>query len=59
MKLMKSLGDGVMLCYDDACQAIAAGARIIAAIHSGDGPRVHASAHHGIAIARESRGADA
>jgi class 3 adenylate cyclase len=53
VKLMKSLGDGVMLCYDDACQAIAAGARIIAAIHSGDGPGVHASAHHGIAIARE------
>jgi adenylate cyclase len=52
-RLMKSLGDGVMLSYADAADAVAAGGRIVAGM-PGDGmPGVHASVHRGVAIARE------
>jgi class 3 adenylate cyclase len=52
-RLVKSLGDGAMLAYDDPAEAVAVGARVIAAVGAGDGPGVHASVHHGVAIARE------
>jgi adenylate cyclase len=53
MRLMKSLGDGYMLCYTDAIQAVGAGARIIEAMSTGAGLRAHASVHEGAAIPRE------
>jgi class 3 adenylate cyclase len=53
MRFMKLLGDGVMLVYPDAAEAVAAGARIIAAMRAGGPPGVHASAHRGFAIPRE------
>jgi len=49
---VKSLGDGAMLVYGDPVDAVAAGARVIAAMRSTSLPRVHASVHRGIAIAR-------
>jgi adenylate cyclase len=52
-RIVKSLGDGVMLAYDDPLEAVQAGARVIAAMRSEGGPRVHASVYRGIAIARE------
>ena len=52
-RLMKSLGDGVMLAYGDAPAAVAAGTRIIDDVHAWTPLRVHASVHYGVAIARE------
>jgi adenylate cyclase len=52
-RLMKSLGDGVMLAYGDAAPAVAAGARIIAHVRATTPLRAHASVHQGVAIARE------
>jgi adenylate cyclase len=53
-RFMKSLGDGVMLSYGDTAEAVAAGARIMAAVRGHEHmPRVHASVHRGVAIARE------
>ncbi len=52
-RLMKSLGDGVMLAYADAPAAVAAGARIIDGARRSTPLRVHASVHHGVAIARD------
>jgi adenylate cyclase len=52
-RIVKQLGDGAMLAYDDPVDAVAAGARLIAALRSTDLPGVHASVHHGVAIARE------
>ena len=49
----KLLGDGAMLAYDHAAEAVGAGARIIAGMNAPEMPGVHASAHHGIAIMRE------
>jgi adenylate cyclase len=51
-RLMKSLGDGVMLVYDDVAAAVTAGARIIARM-SGSPLGVHGSVHHGVALARD------
>ena len=51
-RMMKSLGDGVMLAYDRAPAAVAAGARIIDEAHAWMPLRVHASVHYGGAIAR-------
>lgn len=51
-RLMKSLGDGVMLVYGDAAPAVAAGARIIADVRAATPLRAHASVHQGVAIAR-------
>jgi adenylate cyclase len=53
MRLMKSLGDGYMLCYTDAVQAVGAGTRIVEAMSTAAGPRAHASVHEGAAISRE------
>ncbi|HVS28607.1 MAG TPA: hypothetical protein VHE14_03590 [Solirubrobacteraceae bacterium] len=50
---MKMLGDGAMLAYRDVVPAVAAGARIIDAMRPQHSRGVHASVHHGIAIARE------
>ncbi len=52
-RFMKSLGDGVMLSYGDASEAVAAGARVIAGMRAEGMPRVHASVHKGVAITRE------
>jgi len=52
-RLMKSLGDGVMLAYGDAHTAVAAGARIMARAHDSISVHVHASVHCGVAIARD------
>jgi adenylate cyclase len=49
-ELVKSLGDGALLVYRDPCEAVAAGARIIAAMTGP--PKIHAGVHRGIAIAR-------
>jgi adenylate cyclase len=50
-RFVKSLGDGAMLAYDEPADAVTAAARLIEAMPPGL-PRVHASAHRGIAIAR-------
>jgi class 3 adenylate cyclase len=53
-RFQKALGDGVMLAYDDAGEAVARGARMIAAMRAHEGmPGVHASVHKGVAIVRE------
>ncbi len=52
-RLMKSLGDGVMLAYGDAPSAVAAGARIMVRARAATSMRVHASVHCGVAIARD------
>lgn len=52
-RFTKMLGDGMMLVYGDPAEAVGAGARIIAAMPSEGMPPVHASVHHGVAIARE------
>ncbi|MEA2645686.1 MAG: adenylate cyclase [Chloroflexota bacterium] len=52
-RLVKSLGDGAMLVYDQPADAVAAGSRVIDAVRGRDIPGVHASVHHGVAIARE------
>ena len=51
-QFVKSLGDGAMLVYDDPSDAVAAGARVIAAMRLPDLPGVHASVHSGTVIAR-------
>ena len=51
-RFVKSLGDGAMLVYDDPGEAVAAGARVIAAMRDTQFPAVHASVHRGVAIAR-------
>ena len=52
-RVVKALGDGHMICYTEASEAVAAGSRIIAAMGDGETPGVHASVHRGTAIARE------
>jgi adenylate cyclase len=52
-RLVKALGDGHMLAYPDATPAVAAGARIIAAMSARDALGVHVSVHRGVAISRE------
>src|SRR5439155_16662416 len=53
-RFQKFLGDGVMLTYDDAEEAVARGARIVAAMRALDGtPHVHASVHTGVAVPHE------
>ena len=52
-RFVKALGDGFMLCYSDAPEAVSAGARIIRGMQAPNLPGVHASAHHGVAVVRE------
>jgi adenylate cyclase len=52
-RFMKALGDGFMLAYSDACDAVRAGERIIEAMQEPRLPGVHASVHRGVAIVRE------
>jgi len=52
-RLMKSLGDGVMLAYGEAASAVAVGSRIIDRTRTSTPLHVHASVHHGVAIARD------
>lgn len=49
----KGLGDGYMFAYHHAYEAVAAGRRIIDCMRDTDAPGVHASAHRGVAVARE------
>ncbi len=51
-RFVKSLGDGAMLVYRDPADAVADGARVIAAMRGTGLPGVHASVHRGTAIAR-------
>ena len=52
-RFMKALGDGFMLAYGEADEAVSAAARVIEAMHDPELPGVHASIHYGQAIARE------
>jgi adenylate cyclase len=52
-RVVKALGDGAMLTYDDPAEAVRGGARVIAAMRDTEAPGVHASVHHGVAIARQ------
>jgi adenylate cyclase len=52
-RFMKALGDGAMLAYGDAPDAVEAGARVIDGMRAGRMPGVHASVHYGVAILRE------
>jgi adenylate cyclase len=52
-RLVKGLGDGYMLAFPDPCDAVNAGLRIIRRVRDAEGPGVHASVHHGVAVARE------
>jgi adenylate cyclase len=49
----KALGDGYMLAYRHAYEAVAAGRRIIDRMRDTSSPGVHSSVHRGVAIARE------
>jgi len=51
-ELIKSVGDGAMLVYDDPTEAAAAGLRVITAMRATELPGVHASVHRGVAIVR-------
>lgn len=52
-RFQKALGDGMMLCYADAREAVTAARRIMPAMRAGAPPGVHASLHCGTAILRE------
>lgn len=52
-RLLKALGDGFMLVYDEPAEAVEAGLRIIGSMRGPGSLGVHASAHHGTAVARE------
>lgn len=52
-RFMKSLGDGYMLTYPAAGDAVAAGARVIDGMRQDGMPGVHASVHQGVAITRD------
>jgi class 3 adenylate cyclase len=52
-RFQKTLGDGVMLSYDDPAEAVTCGALIIAGMRADGMPGVHASVHQGVAIVRE------
>jgi adenylate cyclase len=53
VRFQKTLGDGVMLCYSAAADAVAAARRIIRAMRADSPPGVHASVHRGTAMLRE------
>jgi adenylate cyclase len=53
VRFTKGLGDGYMLVYADVATALDVGRRVIAAMQDPELPSVHASAHAGMAIARE------
>jgi adenylate cyclase len=52
-RFTKALGDGFMLAYGEPRAAVRAGERIVKAMQIPRMPRVHASAHRGVAIVRE------
>jgi class 3 adenylate cyclase len=52
-RIVKGLGDGYMLAFPKAHHAVDTGWRIIARRQEEEGPGVHASLHHGVAVARE------
>ena len=52
-RVVKGLGDGYMLAFSDAADAVATGWGVIARRREEPGPGVHASVHHGVAVARD------
>lgn len=52
-RFQKGIGDGAMLCYAHAADAVGAARRIITSMKDDAPPGVHASVHHGSAIMRE------
>jgi adenylate cyclase len=52
-EIVKALGDGYMLAYPTAAEAVEAASRIAAEARRQDLPAVHASAHTGVAIQRD------
>src|SRR5687768_11486019 len=51
-RVVKGLGDGYMLAFADPADAVATGWRVITRRREEPGPGVHASVHHGVAVAR-------
>ena len=52
-RLVKGLGDGAMLVYPDAAQAVAAWRRFHAAMADTGAPALHAGIHQGVVVRRE------
>jgi class 3 adenylate cyclase len=52
-RLTKALGDGFMLVYGDPMEAVRTASEVVDAMRDPSVPGVHASAHRGIALARE------
>ena len=52
-QVLKALGDGYMISFDEPAAAVAACARIIERMRTEQAPGVHASIHHGVALYRE------
>ena len=52
-RVVKGLGDGYMLAFAEAAEAVTTGWRVIARRREEPGPGVHASVHHGVAVARD------
>ncbi len=50
---VKRLGDGYMLAYPEAPEAVPAALRIAAAMRNVDGIEIHAGIHHGVAVFRD------
>ena len=51
--VVKALGDGYMLSYPTASEAVSAAVRLFEHVHADGGPRLHASVHAGVAVFRE------
>ncbi|CAN5467079.1 adenylate/guanylate cyclase domain-containing protein [soil metagenome] len=52
-QVLKALGDGYMISFENPVAAVATCARIIKRMRSDDALGVHASVHHGVALHRE------
>ena len=52
-RVVKGLGDGYMLAFADTCDAVATGWGVIECQRAEGGLGVHASVHHGVAVARD------
>jgi adenylate cyclase len=52
-RVVKGLGDGYMLAFAEVRDAVATGWRVVERRRAADGPGVHASLDHGVAVARD------
>ena len=52
-RVVKGLGDGYMLCFTETSRAVHTGWRVIERRRDADGPGIHASLHHGVAVAHD------